>query len=75
MRIGKLSAVYLLSEKCGFGFFLDAQMDDQDLNEPIAKVALLKGKQIYFCKLTCIICIYIFLPTCFFNQMCIEVQC
>lgn len=27
-------------------FFLpDAQMDDQDLNEPIAKVALLKGKQ------------------------------
>jgi len=31
----------------GFGFFfLDAQMDEQDLNEPIAKVALLKGKQV-----------------------------
>jgi len=26
-------------------FFPDAQMDDQDLNEPIAKVALLKGKE------------------------------
>ncbi|XP_009990810.1 PREDICTED: sarcolemmal membrane-associated protein-like, partial [Tauraco erythrolophus] len=30
----------------------DAQMDEQDLNEPIAKVALLKGKQIYFFSIT-----------------------
>lgn len=43
MHIWKLSVVYLFSESV---FFLsDAQMDDQDLNEPIAKVALLKGKQ------------------------------
>lgn len=44
----------------GFGLFLDAQMDDQDLNEPIAKVALLKGKQIYICNSRCriYVCIY-----------------
>lgn len=27
-----------------FFLFLDAQMDDHELNDPIAKVALLKGK-------------------------------
>lgn len=56
MCIWELSAVCLLSESVGF-FFLDAQMDDQDLNEPIVKVALLKGKQIYFCKFRCVLCI------------------
>lgn len=49
-------------------------MDDQDLNEPIAKVALLKGKQIYFCNVRCVICDVSFcLPD--FYQMCVEAVC
>lgn len=55
-------------------FFPDAQMDDQDLNEPVAKVALLKGKQIYFCNFRLIICVYKLVYQLFlliFNEMCV----
>lgn len=63
-------------------FFPDAQMDDQDLNEPIAKVALLKGKFIFVSLNTCstckyLICIYkLMFLFCFFffNQMCVNIE-